>query len=173
MDFTALELSPDETSRQRVLDAINDNAVLCGADWSGSVLTPSRRLLFVAKDEASVKAIEAALKRRASEARVEPGVARQQRPEQKEFDKAMRSAGSRAAKSATFELQGRRLTVTLAVAPNEAETRAMSKLLELRKANAQRAAEVVRGLSEGKLPTAQQLEGFLASSPADAAAGPK
>ena len=72
----------------------------------------------------------------------------------------MRSAAARAAKSAKIEREGRRLSVSLNVEPNAAEQLGMSKLLDARKAMAGRAAEVVQGLVAGKLPSAQQLEGF-------------
>lgn len=49
MDFTAWVLSADETSRQRVLDAVNDNATLCGTHAWGGIMSLSRRLVFVAR----------------------------------------------------------------------------------------------------------------------------
>ena len=161
MEFASIELSPDETSRQRVLDAINRNALLCGSQSSGSLLHSSRRLSFVAKDDAAAAAIQQALKQRALEVRFEAGVALRTRPEQQEFNKAMRSAAARTAHSAQLELAGRRLSVTLTMVPNAAETRAMAKFLDARAARAKAAADVVLGLAEGRLPTAEQLKGFF------------
>ena len=119
-----------------------------------------RRLLFLGKDEARAQAIESALRRRALEVRFEAGINLPNRPEQNEFNKALRSAAARAAKSAKIEREGRRLSVTLNVEPNAAEQLGMAKLLDARKAMAARAAEVVQGLVAGKLQNAQQLEGF-------------
>jgi hypothetical protein len=160
MEFSSVELSPDETSRQRVLDAINRNALLCGNQSSGSLLHSNRRLLFLAKDEAAATAIQQALKQRALEVRFEAGVALPTRPERQEFNKAMRSAAARAAHDAKFEVVGRRLSVTLTLAPNAAEARAMANFLDARAARAKAAAEVVLGLADGRLPTAQELESF-------------
>jgi len=160
MEFSAVELSPDETNRQRILDAINNNASLCGSQASGSILHSTRRLLFMAKDDAAAAAIQRALKVRALEVRFEAGVALPNRPDQQEYNKAMRSAAARAAHGAQIELAGRRLSVTLTLEPNQAETRAMAKLLDARAARAKSAADVVLALAEGKLPTAQQLETF-------------
>jgi len=157
VEFTYVELSPDETNRQRVLDAINDNAVLCGTQSAGSIVELQRRFVFLAKSEAAAQAIESALRRRALEVRFEAGVALSTRSEQTAFNKAVRSAAARAAKSAKFERDGRRLSVTLSVAPTAAEQAGMAGLLDMRKASAQRAAEVVKGLAAGTLPSAQQL----------------
>jgi hypothetical protein len=57
------------------------------------------------------------------------------------------------------------LSVTLAVEPTPQEQVGMAKLLDARKAMAARAAEVVRGLVAGKLPSSQQLEGFSVPAP--------
>jgi len=160
LDFAFVDLSPDETNRQRVLDAINDNATLCGTQSSGSLLNASRRLVFLAKDDAAARAIQAALKQRALQVRSEAGgVAPKGSPAQ-EFGDAMRSVAARAARSAKVELEGRRLSTTMTLEPNGAELRGMSKLLDARAARAKQAAEVVLGLAEGKLPTADQLERF-------------
>lgn len=167
MDFTALELSPDETSRQRVLDAINDNTVLCGTARWGSVLDLSRRLVFVAKDETAAQVIAGALKRRVAEARAETGLSLPNRAEQTEFDKGLRSAAMRAAREAKPEIQGRRLSVTLTLKPNEAEKRGMAGLLDARKAKAARAARIVHGLAEGRLPPAAELQAFLGPASVD------
>jgi hypothetical protein len=164
VEFTSVELSPDETNRQRVLDAINDNATFCGTEADGSILNARRRLVFLAKDEARARVIESALKQRALQVRFEAGINLANRPEQNEFNKALRSAAARAARAATFERSGRRLSVTLSVEPNPAEQVGMAKLLDLRKAMATRAAEVVRGLVAGKLPSSQQLEGFVTAA---------
>ena len=160
VEFASVELSPDETSRQRVLDAINDNAVLCGTQASGSILSSSRRLSFVAKDETAAQVIRAALKQRGLEVRFEVGVAQPNRTDQRDFTKAMRSAAARAAGSAKLEGEGRRVSVTLTLAPNPAELRGMAELLDVRATKAKQAADIVLGLADGKLPTAQQLEAF-------------
>ena len=55
--------------------------------------------------------------------------------------------------------------MTLAMEPNAAELREMAGLLDARKAMAQRAAEVVKGLLAGTLPSAGALESF-AGTPA-------
>ena len=160
MEFASIELSPDETSRQRVLDAINRNATYCGNQSSGSILHSSRRLSFLAKDEAAAAVIQQALKQRALEVRFESGVATPTRPEQQEFNRAMRSAAARAAHSAVFELAGKRLSVTLNLQPNATEAHAMATFLDARAVRATAAAEVVLGLAEGRLPTAEQLKRF-------------
>jgi len=160
MEFSSIELSPDETSRQRVLDAINRNALLCGSQASGSILHSSRRLSFLAKDEAAALAIQQALKQRSLEVRFEAGLAMPTRPDQQAFNKAMRSAAARTAQSARLEVVGRRLSATLTLVPNAAETRAMADFLDARAARAKAAAEVVLGLAEGRLPTAEQLKSF-------------
>ncbi|HEY6079189.1 MAG TPA: hypothetical protein VIW29_10315 [Polyangiaceae bacterium] len=160
MEFSTVELSPDETNRQRVLDAINRNALFCGSQSSGSILDSSRRLLFVAKDEAAAAAIQQALSLRALEIRFEAGIALPNRPDLREFNKALRSAAARTASSAKLELVGRRLSVTLTLAPNEAEVKAMAKRLDARAARAKAAASIVLGLAEGKLPSAQELQSF-------------
>lgn len=166
VEFTSVDLSPDETNRQRVLDAINDNATFCGTQSDGSILNARRRWVFVAKDEARARAIESALKQRALQVRFEAGISLANRPEQNEFNKALRSAAARAARSAKFEREGRRLSVTLSVAPNPIEQAGMAKLFDVRKAMAARAAEVVRGLVDGKLPSSQRLEGFMTTAAA-------
>jgi len=160
MEFASIELSPDETSRQRVLDAINRNAQLCGSQASGSILHSSRRLSFWAKDEAAAAAIQQALKQRALEVRFEAGVAMPTRADQREFNKAMRTAAARTAHNARLEVVGRRLSVTLTLVPNAEETRAMAKFLDARAARAKAAAELVLALAEGRLPTAEQLKSF-------------
>ncbi|HKO53459.1 MAG TPA: hypothetical protein VJV79_37375 [Polyangiaceae bacterium] len=164
MEFASVELSPDETSRQRVLDAINKNALFCGSQSSGTILDSSRRLLFLAKDAAGAAAISQALKQRALEVRFETGVALPTRPERQEFNKAMRSAAVRTAHSARLEVVGPRLSVTLTLVPNDAETRAMASFLDARAARAKAAAEVVLGLVEGRLPTAEHLQSFQVPS---------
>jgi len=163
VEFSSVELSPDETSRQRVLDAINDNALFCGTQATGSILSSSRRLAFVAKDETAAQVIRGALKQRALEVRFEAGISMPDRPEQQEFTKAMRSAAARAASAAKIELEGRRLSVTLSLEPNAGEMRGMAALLDARALKAKQAAEVVRRLGEGALPTAGELERFRAS----------
>jgi hypothetical protein len=145
-----------------VLDAINRNALLCGSQSSGSIQRSSRRLVFLAKDEAVAAVIAQALKLRALEVRFEAGILLPNRPAQQEFNKAMRSAASRTARAAQLEVVGRRLSVTLILEPNQTETRAMSKFLDARAARAKTAAEVVLRLAEDRLPTAEQLEGFRA-----------
>jgi hypothetical protein len=155
-----------------VLDAINDNAVLCGTEWWGSVLNPSRRLVFVAKDETSARVIAGALKRRASEASREAVPVKAKDKEQSDFDEARHSAGARAARTAKLEVEGRRLSVTVAVAPTDAELRAMSKLLDTRRMTAKRAAEVVRNLAEGRMPSAEELAAFGAPAPGKAETRP-
>src|SRR6478752_7503309 len=160
MEFASIELSPDETSRQRVLDAINRNALLCGSQSSGSILHSSRRLSFLAKDEAAAGAIQQALKQRALEVRFETGVPMPTRADQQEFNKAMRTAAARSARGARLEVVGRRLSVTLTLEPNPAEARAMANFLDDRAARAKAAADIVLGLAEGRLPTAEQLNGF-------------
>jgi hypothetical protein len=162
MEFASIELSPDETSRQRVLDAINRNAQLCGSQSSGSILHSRRRLSFLAKDEAAAAAIQQALKQRALEVRFETGVAMPTRPDQQEFNKAMRTAAARTAHNARLEIVGRRLSVTLTLVPNTPETRAMANFLDARAARAKAAAELVLALAEGGLPTAEQLKSFQA-----------
>jgi hypothetical protein len=166
MDFSLLELSADETSRQRVLDAVNDNTALCGTHSWGPVSSPNRRLVFVAKDEAAAKTIAAALKRRALEASNEAVASAPNREAKTEFDKARHSVGARAARAAKIAIEGRRLSVTVAAAPNDAELRAMSKLFDERRAKAKSAASVVRNLAEGKLPSAGELDAFRAPSQA-------
>lgn len=160
MDFSVLGLSPDESSRQRLLDAVNDNTALCGMQSSGSVLNPSRRLILLAKSDVSAKVLVAAVKRRALELTHETITATAGREDKTEFDKAMHAAGARAARSAKLEVDGRRLSVRVANEPNDAELRVMSRLLDERRAAAQRAAEIIRGLAEGTPPSAQQLEAF-------------
>jgi hypothetical protein len=172
MDFSLLGLSPDETGRERVIDAINDNTALCGMHASGSVLNPSRRLVLLAKDEAAAKAIAVALKRRALESRHEAVAAPAGREEQIEFDKARHAAAVRAGRNAKLELNGRRLSATVVTEPNEAELRVMSKLLDARRASAKHAAEVIRELAEGRLPSAEQLEAFAAPAPRNAPVRP-
>jgi len=165
MDFSSLELSPDETSRERVLDAVNDNTLLCATQSWGSILKTVRRYLFVAKDAAAAQTILDALKRRAVDASREAVAAPATRPEQTEFDAARHSAGARAARSAKFELAGNRLSATLDVAPNAAELRAMARVLDERRAAGKRAAELIRNLAEGKLPSAEQLATFARALP--------
>jgi hypothetical protein len=160
MEFSSVELSPDETNRQRVLDAINRNALFCGSQSSGSILSSSRRLLFLAKDEAAAAAIAQALKQRALEVRFETGVSLASRPDQQEFNRAMRWAAARTARAARLEVVGRHVSVTLALLPNPAEIRDMAKFLDGRGARAKAAAAVVLGLAEGRLPTVQELESF-------------
>ena len=160
MEFSSVELSPDETNRQRVLDAINRNALFCGSQSSGSILSSSRRLLFLAKDEAAAAAISQALRQRALEVRLESGVSLPSRPEQQEFNRAMRSAAARTARAARLEVVGRHVSVSLVLLPNQAEMRDMGKFLDVRAARAKAAADVVLGLAEGRLPTARELEGF-------------
>ena len=160
MEFASIELSPDETSRQRVLDAINRNATFCGNQSSGSILHSSRRLSFLAKDEAGAAAIQQALKQRALEVRFESGVATRTRPDQQEFNRAMRSAAARTAQGAVFELAGKRLSVTLNLQPNATETHAMATFLDVRAARAKAAADITLGLAEGRLPSAEQLKRF-------------
>jgi hypothetical protein len=172
LDFTSVELSPDETARERALDAINDNAVFCGTQVSGSILNSSRRLVFLARDEAAAGAIESALKQRALEVRFEVGVAQPNRPDQQEFTQAMRATAARSARSAKIELQGRHLSFAATLAPNAAELLGMAKLLDARAALAKRAADVVQGLAEGKLPTARELEGLGAPPVAPTGAAP-
>jgi hypothetical protein len=162
VEFSFVELSPDETNRQRVLAAINDNSRFCGTHSSGSLLSSTRRLVFLAKDEAAARTIQKALKQRALEVRFETGVALPDRPDQQEFNRAMRSAASRAASTAVTELDGKRLSVTLKLEPNPTELRGMAKLLDGRAARAKRAAAIVQGLAEGKLPTAEELASFQA-----------
>ena len=85
------------------------------------------------------------------------------RPNWQEFTKAMRSAAARAASNAQIEVEGSSLSVTLTLAPNAVEKRAMAKLLDARALKAKQAADVVRGLAEGKLPTAGELASFRAA----------
>jgi len=160
LDFTAVELCPDETARERALDTINDSAILCGTRLSGSILNASRQMVFLARDEAAADAIQSALQQRAIEVRYEAGVAQPNRPEQEVFTQALRAAAARSARSAKIERRGRLLSVTATLAPSPAELRDMARLLDARAARAKRVAEVVQGLAEGKLPTAQALEGL-------------
>jgi hypothetical protein len=162
VDFSLLELSADETSRQRVLDAVNDNALLCGTLSSGSVIRPTRRLVFVAKDEAAAQIIAAALKRRALEASNEAVATAQKAETQTEFDKARHSVLARAARAAKPELVKNRLSVTVAFEPNAAELSAMSTLFDERRAASKRAAAIIRNLAAGKQPSREELETFRA-----------
>jgi hypothetical protein len=162
VDFSFVDLSPDETNRQRVLDAINDNALFCGTHSSGAILNASRRLVFVAKDETAARALQAALKQRALEVRFEPGAVVPKGSDQEAFNDAMRSAASRAARSAKLELAGRRLSMTVTLEPDATERRGMENSLDARAEKARRAAAVVLGLADGKLPAAQELGAFRA-----------
>jgi len=82
------------------------------------------------------------------------------RPEQQEFNRAMRSAAARTARAARLEVVGRHVSVSLVLLPNQAEMRDMGRFLDVRAARAKAAADVVLGLAEGRLPTARELEGF-------------
>jgi hypothetical protein len=170
LDFTAWALSADETSRQRVLDAANDDAVFCGTQAWGTIVSLNRRLVFVAKDEESAQALAAALKRRNAEASRQAFTSLAHREVQVEFDQARRSAEARALRSAKLETQGLRVAMTLTVEPNEAEFHDMSPLLDERRATAQRAAAIVRNLAEGTLPTAAELATYLPPSASKAMA---
>jgi hypothetical protein len=161
VDFTAWALSPDETSRQRALDAANDNAVLCGTQAWGNIVSLNRRLVFLAKDETAAQVLAAALRRRGVEASAQSLVSLSQRESQLAFDEARRSAEARAFRGAKLEVQGLRVSLTLTVEPNEAEFHAMSPLLDERRATAQRAAALVRNLAAGKLPSAEELATYL------------
>lgn len=161
MDFTAWALSADETSRQLVLDAVNDNAELCGTQAWGSIVNLNRRLVFVAKSKVSALVLAAALKRRNVEASHQAFISLSHRIAQMDFDKARRSAEARALQGAKIEADGLRVSMSLSVLPNEAELRAMSALLDERRATAQRAAAVVRNLAEGKPPPAQELAAYM------------
>lgn len=160
----ALSLSPDETGRERLLDAINDNAQVCGTHAFGSLLNPGRRYVFLAKNEVGAKVIEAALKRRGFELRFESGVALPENKDRAAFDKALRSAASRAIKQAEIERDGARLSLTVSVKPSAAELQRLAPLLDARAALAKQAAQIVRGLAEGKPPSAAQLEPFAPAS---------
>lgn len=160
LDYTAWALSPDETSRQRVLDAINDNAVLCGSRSWGSFLNPTRELAFVAKDEIAALVMGAALKRRAAEVSRLVMPLKSNNEAQVAFDEARLSAGSRTWRNAKVEVKGRRLSMTLTIEPNDTERQAMSRLLDERRETARQAAAVVRSLVEGKLPTVAELAPF-------------
>jgi hypothetical protein len=162
MDFTAWALSPDETSRQRVLDAVNDNAVLCGTQAWGTIVSLNRRLVFLAKDETAAEVLAAALKRRNVEASAQVFASLSHRENQLAFDEARRSAEARALRGAKLEVQGRRVITTITVEPNEAEFHAMSPLLDERRETARRAAGLVRDLADGKLPSAEELATYLA-----------
>lgn len=162
MDTTAWALSPDETSRQRVLDAVNDNAVLCATRSWGTFLNPSRELAFVAKDETAALVLAAALRRRAVEAAAQVMPTTSRRDVQVAFDNAYLAAAARTWRSAKVEVKGVRLSMTLTIEPSEAEQRAMSRLLDERQKTAQQAAAVVRSLADGKLPSAAELEPFAA-----------
>jgi hypothetical protein len=165
MELTAWALSADETSRQRVLDAVNDNTVLCGTQASGSMLNVSRRFMFVAKNEVAALTLAAALKRRAAEVSGIVSASLSKREEQVAFDEARRAAGVRAVRSAKLEIDGLRLSATVTVEPNETELRAMSKLLDERRETARRAATVVRNLAEGILPSGVELATYAATTP--------
>jgi hypothetical protein len=167
MDFTAWALSADETSRQRVLDSVNDNAVLCGTQAWGTVVRLSRRLVFVAKSETAALTLAGALKRRNSEASRQAFTSLSHRKPQVEFDQARRSAEARALRNAKLEVDGVRVSMTLTVEPNEAEYRAMSPLLDERRDAAKRAAAVVQNLAEGTLPPAAELASYMATTASD------
>lgn len=160
VDLAFVELSPDETNRERVLDAINDNAILCGTQASGSILNMSRRLVFLAKDDAAAQTIRAALKQRAIAVRFELGATEPDDDAHKDFNAAMRSAAGRAGRSAKFEFSGRRLSATVTIDPTAAEKQEMAKFLDEKAAKAKRAAEIVQGLADGKFPTGAELEAF-------------
>jgi len=162
MDFTAWALSADETSRQLVLDAVNDNAALCGTQAWGNVVSLNRRLVFVAKNKISALVLAAALRRRNVEASRQVFTSLSQRKAQLEFDQARRSAEARALQGAKIELDGLRVSMTLTVQPNEAESRAMAPLLDERRATARKVAAIVRELAEGKPPPAQELAAYAA-----------
>ncbi|HWP09447.1 MAG TPA: hypothetical protein VNN72_27085, partial [Polyangiaceae bacterium] len=126
LDFAFLDLLPDETHRQTLLDSIDENAVFCGSQASGSILDATRRLLFSAKDEKGAEAIESALKRRALEVRFEAGAIAANGSPRQQFSDAMRGAAARAAQAATVERNGRRLSFAMTLEPNAAEKRAMA-----------------------------------------------
>lgn len=165
LDFTAWALSADETSRQRVLDAVNDNAVLCGTQAWGNIVSLNRRLVFVAKDDVAALTLAAALNRRNVEASRQAFTSLSNRKSQVQFDQARRSAEARALQEAKVEREGLRVAVTFTVRPNESEFRAMSPLLDERRTTAQRAAAIVRNLAEGKLPPAAELASYVAPTP--------
>ncbi len=170
VDFTAWALSADETSRQRVLDAANDDAVVCGTQAWGNIVNLNRRLVFVAKDETAAQALAAALKRRNAEASRQAFTSLSHREAQVEFDEARRSAEARALRTALLEVQGNRVAMTLSVTPNEAEFHAMSPLLDERRATAQRAAALIRNLVAGTLPSQAELATYLAPATSRAVA---
>ena len=172
MDFTAWALSADETSRQRVLDAVNDNATVCGTQAWGNIVSLSRRLVFVAKDAAAALTLAAALKRRNAEASRQTFTSLSRRKAQVEFDQARRSAETRGLRSGKVEVEGLRVSMTVTVEPNEAEYGAMSPLLDERRATARRAAAVVKHLAEGKLPPAEELATYIAPTASDVDANP-
>lgn len=162
VDFTAWALSADETSRQRVLDAVNDNTVLCGTLASGNVVNLNRRLVFVAKNKISALVLAGALRRRNVEASRQVFTSLSNRKEQVDFDMARRSAEARALQAGKIEIDGLRVSVSLTVQPNDAESRAMAPLLDERRATAERAAAVVRNLLEGKPLPAAELAAYIA-----------
>lgn len=164
VDFAFVDLSPDETNRERVLDAINDHALWCGTRASGSLLDATRRLVFLGKDEAAARAIQAALKQRSLEVSVEAGTALKKGSPQQRFTDAMRSAAGRAARSAKIERGGARLSLALNLEPSDEELKAMAGLLDARAERAKQAAEIVRGLAAGTLPTAAALASFRADA---------
>jgi hypothetical protein len=170
LNFSSLDLSPDETNRERILDTINDNAVLCGSQATGSIYDASRHLIFTAKDEKAALAIQAALKRRAVEIRVEAGGVVPKGSPQQDFNDAMRATATRAAETANIELKGRRLSYTMTLAANPSEKRGMAPLLDARAAKAKLAAGIVQRLADGKLPSAPELETFAPPAPSTAGA---
>ena len=169
LDFASPDLSTDETTRERVLDAINDNAVLCGSQTAGSFDEGSLRLIFTAKDETAALAIESALKRRALEIRSEAGVEFPESGARQAFHDALRSTMARAAQAASIDLKGRRLSMTMTLAANAAEKLAMAPLLDARAAKAKLAADIVQRLARGALPSATELEAFAAPAPSPSA----
>jgi len=172
LDFTAWAFSGDESSRQRALDAVNDNAVLCGTQAWGSVLNLSRKLTFIAKNRTAALVVAAALKRRAFEASRQVPTAISRVEAQKAFDEARYSAEARALRDAKLESEGTRVTFMVNVQPNAAELRAMSELLDERRATAQQAAAVVRVLAEGKLPSDEQISPLMTPAADGMAANP-
>ena len=157
-DTALAQESQYPTSSTELMHSLMDSSRFCAVARTGSGRKGKWRMVVIAKDEASAKAVESAFRKRVAEMGTEFTAAENLPNSARIARDTMKAMRLRAVRAVPIQVQGDRVAVDLAIEPTEEEAKALAPYLEERKALAKKAAAVVHALKDGQVPSAELLQ---------------
>jgi hypothetical protein len=157
-DTALAQESQYPTSSTEFMHSLMDSSRFCAVARSGSGRKGQWRLVVIAKDEASTKAVETAFRKRITEMGAETAAAENLPASARIARDTLKTMRLRALRAAPIKAEGDRVVVDLAIEPTEQEAKALAPYLQERKALAMKAAAVVHAFKDGKMPAADLFQ---------------